>query len=450
VGSEAIETFLCGLAERELRHWNSEGRDGPPFPPSSRLRNAIATLTQAEVIEDRVSSPLLWELDIALAVRSGLPADRVGRAVRSRVVSGIVQPLPAIQQVAEPLVVPLGQAIRVDDERAPYDLHLLSYVRTEHNAMISTVIRMRWPADGSSTDLEIQGAGPQHLPYRELVLADARNTRYRMDFRGDGGTSAWHGIARIDPSPPADTEWLDLIADRSRFLARLDLTRSPEPATVATEQVSALPWERMLGAAAEQILAAAAGRERRDIISYLASDIEVLTGAGVVARDSPVPGRLAALCERLGISKHGIAAPPSAIPVPWASAIEHDTAGEEAAELVTPLTASLPDIDGTRFAVAGLTTLAARSILHVVAAGPLAPVGPWFYGRYYGCSWWVKDSAGNWHVAVAREPDFLAGDDVALAMTLSPPLISAHDVLELVVTGATTRVHTRIPVHPRS
>ena len=80
----------------------------------------------------------------------------------------------------------------------------------------------------------------------------------------------------------------------------------------------------------------------------------------------------------------------------------------------------------------------------------MAPVGPWFYGRYYGCSWWVKDSAGNWHVAVAREPDFLAGDDVALAMTLSLPLISAHDVLELVVTGASTRVHTRIPVHPRS
>ena len=443
--SEAIETFLCGLAERELRHWNSEGRDGPPFPPSSRLRNAIATLTLAEVIEDRVSNPILWELDIALAVRSGLPVSRAirrTRAIRSRAVSGIAQPLPAIRPAPEPLLVPLGQAIPVDDQRVPCELHLLSYVRTEHNAVISAVIRMRWPADGSSTDLEVQGAGPQHLHYRELVLADERNTRYRVDFRGDGGTSDWYGIARIDPSPPANTGWLDLIADGSRRLARLDLTRSAEPATVTTEQVSALPWERMLGAAAEQILAATTVLERRDIISYLAADIQVLTEAGVVAPDSQVPGQLAALCERLGISKHGIAAPSPAIPGPWASVIEHDLPGEEATELITPLTASLPDIDGMRFAVAGLTTLAGRSVLHVIATGPGTPVGPWFYGRYYGCSWWVKDSAGNWHVAAPREPDYLPDDDLALAMTLSPPLTAGLDVLELVVTGATTRLRT--------
>jgi hypothetical protein len=444
---EAIETFLRGLAEHELRHWNRDGRAGPPFSPVSKVRNAVATLTQAQVIEDRDSVPLLWELDIALGVRSDSQARVVSRAARSHAFSGLGPPPAAIRQAAEPLVIPLGRRLLVDDERAPCDLHLMTYVRTEHNAMISTAIRMRWPADGSSTDLEIQGAGPQHLPYRELALADAHDARYRVDFRGDGGTADWQGIALIDPCPPADTGWLDLIVDGSRRLARLDLTRRPEAATVTTEQVTALPWERMAGAAAEQILAGVTGPGRRDIISHLASDIEVLTGTGVIAPGSRIPGQLAALCQRLGFSKHGISVPPSAIPMPWASVIEHDSSAGEPADQTTPLAASLPDIDGMRFAVAGLTTMAGQSVLHVISAGPMTPAGPWFYGRYYGCSWWLRDSAGNWHVAVAREPDFLTEDDVALALTLNPPLGPAHGVLELVVTGATTRVHARIPAH---
>jgi hypothetical protein len=435
------ETFLRGLAERELRHWIRDGRDGPPFTPVSQLGRAVATLTQAEVIEDNSSAPLLWELNIALAVRSDAQTPLIARAARFRGAYGSPGPLPpAASQFVEPQAIPLGRRIQVESERAPCDLHLMTYVRTEHHATISTTIRMRWPADGSSTDLEIQGAGPHHLPYRELAVTDARNARYRVNFRGDGGTADWHGIVLIDPLPPADTGWLDLIANGTHRLARLDLTRRPPATLVSTEQVAALPWEHMLRAGAEQLLADAAVPGVPEVISYLASDIEVLTGAGAIAPGSPLPGQLAALCERLGISRHGITAAPAAIPAPWASVIEHD-AGEETPDLVAPLAASLPDIDGVRFTVAGLTTMAGRSILHVIASGP---AGPWFYGRYFGCSWWVKDTAGNWHVATAREPDFIANDDAALALTLSPPLTSADEALELVVTGATTRAHVKV------
>jgi hypothetical protein len=444
------ETFLRGLAERELRHWIRGDRDGPPFTPVSQLGRAVATLTQADVIEDNSSVPLLWELNIALAVRSGAQTPLIARAARFRGSSGLTAAPPTATSLpAEPLAIPVGCKIQVSSERAPCDLHLMTYVRTEHNAAISTAIRMRWPADGSSTDLEIQGAGPHHLPYRELVLTDANNTRYRMSFRGDGGTADWHGILLIDPPPPEKTRWLDLVADGSHRLARLDLTRSPASASVSSEQVAALPWERMLGAGAEQILADAAVPGMPEVISYLASDIEVLTGAGAIAPDSPLPGQLAALCERLGISRHGIAAAPAVIPAPWASVIEHGTSGEygisgeEAQDVVVPLAASLPRIDGVRFAVAGLTTMAGRSTLHVIASGPVASAGPWFYGRYFGCSWWVKDTAGDWHVGTAREPDFLA-DDAALALTLHPPLTSAHGARELVVTGASTRVHVTL------
>lgn len=451
------ETFLRGLAERELRHWVRDGRDGPPFIPVSQLGRAVATLTQAEVIEDKSSARLLWELNIALAVRSDAHRPLIARTARFRGVSGPAgPPPPATPPPAEPLAIPLGCRIQVHSERAPCDVHLMTYVRTEHNAAISTAIRMRWPADGSSTDLELQGAGPHHLPYRELALTDARNARYRVIFRGDGETADWQGIALIEPLPPADTGWLDLIADGSRRLARLDLTRPPAPALVSSARVAALPWERMLGAAAEQILADATVTGPAEIISYLAQDIEVLTGAGAIAPDSPLPGQLAALCERLGVSRHGIAAAQAVLPAQWASVLENSAikdgvikdgvAAEEADDLITPLAAPLSDIDGVRFAVAGLTTMAGRSILHLVASGSMTSAGPWFYGRYFGCSWWVKDTAGNWHVAAtARDPDFLADDDAALVLTLSPPLTSPHEALELVVTGATTRVHVKLP-----
>jgi hypothetical protein len=79
------ETFLRGLAERELRSWDRGGREGPPFPPQYKLGLATATLTQAQVIDERSALPLLWELNIALAVRSGAPAGWMGPAIRRAV-----------------------------------------------------------------------------------------------------------------------------------------------------------------------------------------------------------------------------------------------------------------------------------------------------------------------------------------------------------------------------
>jgi hypothetical protein len=47
--------------------------------------------------------------------------------------------------------------------------------------------------------------------------------------------------------------------------------------------------------------------------------ITVLTETGAIAADSPVPGQLAALCQRLGAAGHGITVrPASQIPARWA------------------------------------------------------------------------------------------------------------------------------------
>ena len=46
-------------------------------------------------------------------------------------------------------------------------LHLMSLVRTGTEAVITVVMRIRWPSDGPGTDPAITGVGPQHLVYSQ-------------------------------------------------------------------------------------------------------------------------------------------------------------------------------------------------------------------------------------------------------------------------------------------
>lgn len=58
--------------------------------------------------------------------------------------------------------------------------------------------------DGSSSDLEITGAGPHHLPYDQLWAVDDEGTRYTARFEiGQGETAAWRGVIQLSPVPRA-------------------------------------------------------------------------------------------------------------------------------------------------------------------------------------------------------------------------------------------------------
>jgi hypothetical protein len=452
----SAETYLRELAERELRRWERGDPHQPTRPYLDRFTAAASTLIRAGVIDAQAAPGIAAELKIAFALRSGAHQDatehlfnQLTRAVRTPSTDKFppadgplpVEPAEPVEPVEQPLLVPLGQALHVDDERAPCDLHLLAYLRTEENALISLVIAMRWPADGSSTDLEIQGAGPHHLPYRLLELADAHDTRYRLSFLGDGGTSAWQGVATITPSPPADSTGFDLIADGSHRLAHLDLARLPPPARISTGQVTESRGERMLIVGAERILAGLDRGWEPAMVQQLAWDAAVLAEAGLIAPDSPVPGRLVALYDRLGITDHGIAAPPAPIPARWASILtatlaDRSLAGraEPLADRVVPLAVRLPVLDGLRFSVTGLVTVADQSILHVAVTGPIPG---------HILSWWVKGPAGEWHVA-----NWIPGGPTVHALRLTPPLTAADGEIELVVTGSTARVHVTVPLSP--
>ena len=351
-------------------------------------------------------------------------------------------------------VTPIGRALRVASGRAPSALHLMSLVRIGTEAVITVVMRMHWPPDGRARIW--RSPGPDRIICRTTSSGRwmTRGPATRSGSRAvRAGRLTWRGIARLSPVPPRSARRLDLVGDGTRLI-QLPLgppaARGRPAAPPATEPVAIPPGERLLVLEAERILAS--GDARGPVQGPDPGEIiTVLTEAGAIAADSPVPGQLAALCQRLGVAGHGITVPPAAeIPAPWASVIAHRDAPVPAGgpEVFAPLACILPDVDGARFALAGLSTAAGESHLHVISSG-MPPLADRFAHNWTpGFSWWLRDGAGNWHVATAGEPCTLGDGTQAFRLRLTPPLAAVPDAAEIVVTGPATRVRATVPIPP--
>jgi hypothetical protein len=468
VGDERAETYLRVLAEAELRRVSSRlrlldaaaGTDvwSPPdsslFVTAERAQWKVGRtgriLLAAGVLDQEALLGATGHFFDDIQVRSRLLLNWYrsrGVLPRTLFAPAVVQPPP---RPADPdmRVTPIGLTLEVAGDRAPAALHLMSLVATGTEALITVVMRMHWPPDGSSSDLEVTGAGAHHLPYDQFWAVDDEGTRYTVRFEaGYGETAAWRGVIQLSPVPPRRARWLDLIGDGTRLL-RLPLRPDRPPAPPSAEATAIPSADRLLRLVAERILATgdAAGPAEGPGPGEI---ITVLTEAGAIAAGNPLPGQLAALCRRLGAAGHGITVPPAAdIPAEWASVVAHRDAPVPAGapELFAPLAAVLPDVGGGWIAVAGLSSAAGESHLHMVSTG-LPPVADWFaYNWTPGFSWWLTDGGGNWHVGTAGEP-WTFGDGVqAFRLRLTPPLTSVPDAAELVLTGPSTRIRVRFPV----
>jgi hypothetical protein len=476
VGDERAETYLRLLAETELRRAGDQLRgldaaagtgDWPdpgmaPFAAAEsaqwRVVRAGRILVAAGALDRDFLDRFAGELFSAITARSRIElswyrrqgvlhtmfAPPGGRALPSGCVSWAIR------------VTPIGRALRVAGGRAPSVLHFMSLVHTGGGAVITVVMRVHWPPDGPGTDREITGAGPHHLPYGQLGAVDDQGTRYAVRFEGGsgrGGMAAWRGVARLSPVPPPGIRRLDLIGDGTRLI-RLPLRplagRGRRAALPLPEPVAVPPGERLLLLEAERILASgdargpAQGPDPGQIIT-------VLTQAGAIAADSPVPGQLAALCQRLGASGHRITVPAAAeIPAQWASVLAHRAAPVPAGgpEVFAPLACILPDVDGAQFALAGLSTAAGESHLYVISCGMPQLTDRFAHNWTPGFSWWLRDGAGNWHVATASEPWASRDGPQAFGLRLTPPLATVPDAAEVVVTGPGTRVRATVQIRP--
>lgn len=486
--AERAERHLRLVAEAELRHVRDQAEDSPAGssapPPGvrafARLSRVSETLTAVGALDGERAETLAREFQVALGVRGldppglGLhvgrarllrlrgfapPSSFVGQARPAATVAALkAAPAsagpaggPAGPRPAATRVVPVGRMVRFRAEEAHGEVYLLSLVITAETATLPAVVHLRTPPSGP-----VMAPARAHiLPFQAMTAVDDAGRSYQLVFTGGGGAGAWEGCFEVHPVPLPEARWLDVASGTGgtgQPAVRVDLTSAARAADVTVEEVPSTPGDRLLDAVAVGMLVGAALKVRPAAQAGVPGDtVTALEAAGALSALSPAPARLAGLCQQLGQDAHGIAVPPATeLPGPWLDLIAYYGRRHQprARDGIAALPVLLPELDGIRFALAGLHTRDDQTTLSVVASGwpsmaAQLPPGP---VAYFGSIWWLRDDGGRWHVAASHEWTNEDSGPGRLRLRVYPPLGRAVSSVELVVTGAAARLRAHLPV----
>ena len=358
-------------------------------------------------------------------------------------------------------VVPVGQVIS-----APM-LHgaviLLAYLQAPRRARFAATTGMfglpgkRGPRPGPATQPQ------QH----RLTMTDDQGTCYQPIFmRGPGG-----GVLTLRPDPPHQIRWLDVTTAPGEPAIRINLDpqdrQLPAPDVTVTHKAHS-PGELLLDVIATKILTlaadfpqdnpeqlAAATRELRAFAAEgLGNLVAALHAADLLSAASPVPGQLAGLCARLGLSDHGITAPPADLPEPWQSVLtryhRHQRYQPPAPGSWAAPVAELPELDGTRVIIFGLDydAFGHTMILHTLVSG-VTMEDDWKYARVVRPLpvLWIHDDSGRWHTTETHgiaHP--VVNGEVVLWLRIWPPLDRSTTRINVVATGQSAETRATVPL----
>jgi hypothetical protein len=459
VDSQRAEAYLRLLAEEELRRpaWAWGERQ-------IRVGRVAELLTAIGALDNEVAGRIVADFGVALGARQADARYRrvlLGRSLRrsAGVRFGPAMPVSSWSPGSGPVpgrLVRLGQVIPVRGEPGG-EAYLLSYAQTGPGHQLSLFIRSTRQAGPS---------GPEARILEQFTATDDRGTRYQMMVRDlGGGDDGWTLV--LEPSPPHDPRWLDLVTAPGQPAVRVDLgppARPPRDATVTAGPVTASPGDHMLHAVAAGLLAKdyrlgyplrhsapQPGPPAPDA-EWFADVTAALQAAGALSPLSPVPGQFAALCARLHLPGHGITAPPARdLPGPWLSMLAHDRRGQAgtapAADGGAAAALALPDLDGITLAILGLHNCLGRTVMHMHASGPMSQVSYPVGELYYWPVTWIRDSGGRWHATRTLGSSSPNAGGTALRMEVVPPLSRATTGIELIATGRSAQARATLPLH---
>ena len=461
---ERAETHLRQLAEAELRRATMPAAGVPGRRNTARLALVAQALSAVGAVDVGTADEIRADLELAVAIRqpsqenqaspgqrglspqarrrlAGLrhsPPRRI--ATGSFPVSGLATGHTRPAQRASWRVVPVGRVIRIQDD-VRWELLVVAYVQSAGGA--------RFTVAGRNA--------------RRLTAADDRGASYQVDWFG--GREASELLLR--PDPPHQIRWLDLTTPPGKPAIRIDLDPQIRVPEVTVTRDAHSPGELLLDVMAARILTSAqpsprdnleqlaAGRaDLRALVADGPGDIvAALHAADALPLASPVPGQLAGLCARLGISGHGITAPPAAdLPEPWRSMLtsyhRRKPQAGPAPGFLAATVVELPELDGAQVAILGLHHDEHVTVLHMLVSG-VTLEDDWPYGREVRPLpvLWIHDSSGRWHATrtIDMSPSGNSGE-VILWVQIVPLLDRGTAWIDVVATGPSAEVRARLPL----
>ncbi len=486
---ERAEAHLRLLAEAERRRVTALPADSAPSQwHSPGLALAAQALCAVGAVGAGVAGQIQAGLALAVAGRlrslldaTGPGPDGLSPVVRERLELLMQDQLARAAAEASPVsrssaghtasrraswrVVPVGQVIQFRNDGVPGELLLLAYVQTPRGAWFTAAGPGLAGRPGMSGSEPGPGPRPQRLlPFRQFTAADDHGASYR--FRLSVGFGV--GVVELRPDPAHEIRWLDLTMTPDEPPARIDLDPQDPPGPppeVTVTRAAHSPGELLLDVIAARILTSAAGFPPDNPGQLAAAQAELrafvgggpgaivaaLHAAGALLPDSPSPGQLAGLCARLGISGHGITAPPAGdLPEPWQSMLtrHHPSPAPVPGSWAAPV-AELPELDGARLAILGVHHgEPGGTIVHMLATG-VAQEDDWAYSRVVRPLpvLWIRDSSGRWHTTRTNgvEPSRDTGV-VMLWLEIVPALDRGIAWIDVVAAGRSAEIRARLPL----
>ncbi len=451
MASEAGETYLRLMAETELRHaltqakvylprrrdrlirfasrryanwtisaWRRQ-QHGGAYGGLRRLAAAANALVAVGAVDEQVADAIVADQEVALALRQ-------------RIFPGSIAMMPA-RPSARPAggpfrVVSIGARTALELSGGPAEITLLGLVIGPHQAVLTMAARQ--PKD-TDDDAEFLNSARG---------VDDQGGSYRVGFSGGGSDEEWIGHLALYPKPRPGLHWLDLTFRPGTAPIRIKLDQARPPVALPIEPLpEAGIAERYIDMVAERLFASEPWHS-----PDFGEDVAALLGAGVITPDSPAIARLVTLARRLDAS-----VPPSLADVPdaelpprWENVLGCGTV-RDGPTGIAGVTAVLPELDGTRWAIAGLRSRSGSAELHVLGWGRQRHNRhhhPQMPGNF---SWWVRDGAGRWHASFLSSGSW--GDDHAdLSLELRPALHPEATSIDVILTGTSGRVLVTLPL----
>ncbi len=452
--STAAETYVRLLAESELRRamaaprcqWLDqdfkEGGEPPLEAGLLRVRAALSALGQVGALSRATAGRLAAELTGALAVRGLHPPGALLIALPDES-GGAAAPPGAGALGGQYQAVPVGVVIPAEREGHQGEVHVQALVLGPDRAAVVTSFASTWREPVHAPG-DTPAPRPSFPPFGGSGLTDDQGRAYRLTLEaGEGG---WYetGVLALSAVPPPGTRWLDMPVSAGRSI-RIDLTGAPATPPRGVARSPGLPGELLLSAVADTLLGGGqlAGMSARLLATGLAEVAGALTAAGMLAPDSLAVTHLAVLCQRRAIEVRGPwagRAGTAELPGPWASVLSASRS-QDGPRGAAPAAVALPEVDGARFVLAGLSSWERQAALLVFAWGWWPQ--PRSFRPQQPFSWWARDDAGRWHVGRATAHGAPAG---TFLLELTPPLHPAATSLDIILTGRSGQVTATVPL----